>query len=98
MKKLLFILLIFVSVTCFSQTDTTYIKGDYFLTNLFYKNKLKITISKWQEIDPIKIKGLLYMIPYEVYVENKVLVESRINLDKCVIRRVRKDELIESNN
>lgn len=38
------------------------------------------------------------MIPYGVYLENKALVESKINLDKCVIRKVRKDELIEPKN
>ena len=95
MKATILILFIFISASCFSQTDTIYLKGKFFLTNWLYKNKLKITISRWQEIYPIKIKGLLYMIPYEVYMENKALVKSRINLNRCVIRKVRKDELIE---
>lgn len=94
MKKLLFILFVFVSIPCFSQADTTYLKGQFFLTNWLHKNKLKITINRWQIIDPVRIKGLLYMIPNQVYIENKALVESRINLNRCVIRRVKKSELI----
>lgn len=98
MKKLFLILFIFVSTICYSQTekaDTAYLPGKFFITNWVHQKKLHITINKWQEIKPIKIKGLLYIIPYGVYLENKTLVESKIDLNKCAIRRVRKDELIE---
>lgn len=96
MKQLLIILFLLIGLLTFAQTDTTYLRGDFFITDWIHKNKLNIVINKWQIIEPVKIKGNLYMIPNEVYLENKKLVESRIDLNKCVIRKVKKNELIES--
>ena len=74
--------------------DTIYVQGEYFLTNWLHKDKLDIRINQNEVIEPIEIKGQLYMISYQEYIENKALVESRIDLNKCVIRRVLKNELL----
>ena len=94
MKNTLIILFLCIASIGFAQTDMTYLKGNYFITSSLYKNKLNIVISKWQEIAPVALKDNLWMIPNTVYLENKELVESRIDLYKCVIRKVKKSELI----
>lgn len=74
-------------------SDNEYLSGKYLITNSVYGYKLEVS-----NIIAVEIKGLLSMIPYEIYLDNKKLIESRIDLYKCVIRRVRKNELIEAEN
>ncbi len=95
MNQLLIILFLFVGSFAFGQTDTIYLENEYFITDWRYKDQLKIRINRRQEIEPIEIKDRLYIIPYRVYLENKELVESKIDLYKCIIRNVKRNELLE---
>ena len=95
MNQLLIILSLFVGSFASAQTDTIYLENEYFITDWTHKDQLKIRINRRQEIEPIEIKDRLYIIPYRVYLENKELVESKIDLYKCVIRNVKRNELLE---
>lgn len=70
--------------------------GKFFITDYNHRQDLQIKINEWMYIRPVKIKDNLWAIPYDVYVKYKSEVDNNIDLYKCVIRRVKKNELIES--
>ena len=96
MKILLAISILFITSVGVAQTNNIYIEGKYFITSKPYKDRLKFTINRYTEINPIEIKGDLWIISYDDYINNKKLIESRIDLYKCIIRKVKKSELIKS--
>ena len=94
MRILFTILFVFVSGFVFSQVETSYLPQKYFITSLLYKDDLNIKISEYEILDPVEIKGNLYMIPYSAYLKYKTEVDNNIDLYKCVIRKVMRNELI----
>ena len=66
--------------------------GKYFVTDYRYKDQLIIKINEWITIRPIEIKGNLWIIPYDLYVKYKSIIDNNIDLYKCVIRDVNESE------
>lgn len=69
--------------------------GKFFITDFDNRNDLDMKVSDWMYIKPVRIKDNLWAIPYDVYVKYKTEVDNNIDLYKCVIRNVKKNELIE---
>ena len=69
--------------------------GKFFITDFDHRNDLNMKISDWMYIKPVRIKDNLWAIPYDVYVKYKTEVDNNIDLFKCVIRNVKKNELIQ---
>lgn len=71
--------------------------GNFFITDYRYKEDLTIKVSDWMYIQPIEIKERLWMIPYDLYIKYESLIDNKIDLYKCVIREVSKNEFINQN-
>ena len=69
--------------------------GKFFITDYDHRNDLDMKVSDWMYIKSVRIKGNLWTIPYDVYLKYKTEVDNNIDLFKCVIRNVKKNELIE---
>ena len=69
--------------------------GEFFITDYAHRNDLTMKVSDWMYVKPVRIKDNLWAIPYDVYVKYKTEVDNNIDLFKCVIRNVKKNELIE---
>lgn len=70
--------------------------GKFFITDYDHREDLQIKINDWMYISPVRIKDNLWAIPYDLYVKYKNEIDSSIDLYNCVIRKVKKNELIES--
>ena len=68
--------------------------GKFFITDYAHRKDLTIQINDWMYISPVRIKDNLWAIPYDVYVKYKTEVDNNIDLYKCVIRKVKRNELI----
>ena len=70
--------------------------GKFFITDFDNRNDLNIKINDWMYISPVRIKDNLWAIPYDLYLKYKLAIDNNIDLYKCVIRKVKKSELIKS--
>ena len=69
--------------------------GKFFITDFDHRKYLTIQISDWMYINPVRIKDNLWAIPYDLYVKYKLTIDNNIDLYKCVIRNVKRNELLE---
>ena len=70
--------------------------GEFFITDYAHRNDLTMKVSDWMYVKPVRIKDNLWAIPYDVYLKYKSQIDNNIDLYKCVIRKVKKSELIKS--
>lgn len=70
--------------------------GKFFITDYETRKDLTIQINEWMYIKPVRIKNNLWAIPYGVYLKYKTEIDNNIDLYKCVIRKVKRNELIKS--